>query len=402
MKILFAVHFVKMPNDCGRIFVGAWNNFLKYHKKDLECDVVFMSGGHTAEELSALAPDCDRCYQPEPFRTEQSRNSAQFGNALNHPTVMDAEDYDYIFRMDHDAFTTARSINELCSFLRSNPDVDFISPTNCPRNIVYRHPVIEEIYLEKKMINGREYHGFAPWGYCPNNGDLWGIRREFFKELCSKLGDPNDTRNWPYLLTHFKNYGDYCDILGFDDPRITEKVRETNCYVDGLFGGEAWTHFCALKPVAAGVVDRRTDKSFKWKNMIRVPVPEGTRYVDLVDEVDVSFPYLKNAAIDHILHMESGYTIPAYWKSMVNGKPNPSAGIPRAFRKDSPLAFPIVHFCLTKLLTKRFGGESLYHRLCHSIQKVYEYYGTDVAMIEHMEERVRKVFFEEAMMEYTQ
>lgn len=385
-RILFTVHTVKLPFGAGDIFIKAWDNFLKHHKKDLECDVAFLSGGYQTKELKALAPHCDKAYMPYDWESSQNYcgGSTIYGHGLSYPSIMDADGYDYIIKIDHDAFTDTESINKICRFIRKN-EIDFLSPTNSPRGITFSHPLTQQLFRERLF----------PFGYTTNNGDLWCIRREFFKQLCLNYSaDPRIPR-MPYLLTHELSYLDICKLIGVSDPQI-ESHSEKESFrisVDGWLQTDAFAHFCAMKPIVAGVLDKE-GRSFLNKNLLTRYnfVFANNDYLSTTDGEIIRHRYPINININYIFHMEGGYTCHYYYNAVnEQGNINPYANIGYGFRTNASTTNQ-VHYCIYMMLAKRFATDVQKLQLEDSMVKLFRVAKTNIDKLIELDKKVRKYY----------
>lgn len=399
MKILLAVHFIKSLHSACDVFIRTWDNFLKFHKKDLECDVVFVSGGHSTDELQSIAPNCDKAYMPNDWVCTASNEfvggSTRYGGALNVPTILDAEGYDYVMRIDHDAFTTYDSINQICKFLRANPTIDFLSPTNDPRGICFSHPLMVKLYKETKIVNGVQALSYFPFGYPTNNGDLWCIRRDFFLELCEHLKKDPRVPGMPFIMTHFLTYLQDCDLLGVHNSEVDSHPDKEKfmAYADGFLGNDAWTYFCKMKPTAAGVLDKH-GRSFLKRNEFYeygFVLEQTCDYSEIQDPVNTAYPHTLNAQIDSLFHIGSGYCCLFYPEAMKDGVPTQFVGMADSF-KSGTNPFWMAHYSLYKFLLDRFGLPEEKARVEHSMQELFEFQKTDLDMMNSLSQKIIRAY----------
>jgi hypothetical protein len=318
---------------------------------------------------------------------------------LVYPSILLAEGYKYVMHVDHDAFPSVNLLNEIYKFLEANPQVDFLSPTNCLRCVNAHGPsVTMELFSEKKEINGRMFHSFFPFDYPSDNGDLLVIKRDLFfsarKEMIPTFGPSVNPINKFSL-----NYGQICDILGARDPRITSQARASQFIMDGAFQGDIWTWICAQKPVMAGVVSNE-GISFQRKNRLRDACllwPNLT-WGRIKDDSDVSYPHKLNVCNDELFHLEAGYMIWGYWTPRLGSDLDAFAGMESAFRSP-PGNFWTQHFAAVHLLTKHCEIPDLITGLDANAARLLAHFGQDPKPFWEVVERIEQ-YCKEPLKEY--
>lgn len=414
MKILLAVHFVKIPYDIGNIFISAWNNWMRKYKKDVECDIVFCSGYHTIEELRTLAPSCDLFFIPPDWesRPDYMGKSTLYAEGLNIPTILfPGKDYDFIFRIDHDAFLTVETLNDLCRYIRANTDVDYISASHNPRKYHSKEPKIIEIHEKPKKdeTTGKVHKSYAPHGIPGNNGDFWGINKEFClrwveryeNDMCiprrGYIGYTGRSCPQPYFITYLLNFEKVCEALGYPTHDLEEDVKQGYITMDGCFGTDAWTHFCAMSPIVAGIVDKE-GRSFRLKGSPR-ELPDVLKgkfksYNEIRDPEDTSFPFAKNVRIDNIFHIENGYISYWHWNSFNKGTVNPLCKMFTHFVPNAPDTFYICQRALMKILCDRFGTEDQKDQLKTNFNKLCRELNVNMTTVNKINKYVDRYYLE--------
>jgi hypothetical protein len=413
-KILLSVNFPGSNRGEGnKILLCAWDNFMKHNRSKLQCDSIFTGSRYNPSDFARLSPNCETWVPDYPE-----------GWYLDYPSIAGADGYDFVIRMDHDSFTSASSINSICEFIQENQDIDIISASNAPRGLNIEHPVAREIFREPIPGIERQAKSFMPWGIPTTNGDLLVMNRRTYMHACSNyIADerlPCKFKNvivvkkknrkyapWRrhsnHMLTHKLTYGEVCDLLEFEDPRITDEVRKTRAYIDGTLHSDLWAHFCALKPKMAGILDG-DGRSFKTRNLLREfgEALKAEDYFSARDAEDISFPHEKNVKIDHLFHLEGGYTTAWYFNTMgEDGNPNDICSIYQTFKKPTFSPY-MAYYAIIKMFTERFDDvDGLKTQLAGSMNEIYKYFGTNTKEVDRMTSIISS-FYEDALKEYLQ
>lgn len=337
--------------------------------------------------------------------------STLYAEGLNIPTVLfPGKDYDFIFRIDHDAFISIQSLNDLCRFIRNNSDIDYISASHNPRKYHSKCQQIIDLYEKTTTTNDKIHKSYAPWGIPGNNGDFWGINKEFCLQWIEKyendmriprqgyIGYTGRSCPQPYLITYLLSFKEVCETLGYSIQDLDKETLEGHLTMDGCFGTDAWTHFCAMKPTCAGIVDKK-GSSFKLKGSLKeLPsvLAAGFRdYNEIHDEEDISFPFIKNAHIDNIFHIEHGYIAYWHWNSFKdNGEINPLCKMYTHFLPNAPDTFYVRQAALMAVLCKRFGTKEQCSQLETNLNKVYKKLNTSMSLIEEIDQTIQHFYLE--------
>lgn len=389
IKTLLVVNFVHAGSaNCNQVIVRAWDTFLCNSRKKLLCDVAFLGKQYAEDELAHLAPHCKNIWvDPDPP-----------GGYLNYPSFINARGYDYVIRVHHDAFPSCDTINNICNYLKSNPDTDLIMPTNQLKGIsnIY-HPMAMKICQEPIPGIDRVVPGMKPWGLPGHNADLFAAKRSFFLKCCSNYdNDKRIKRSIPYLTSDL-TYGEVCDLLKFKDNRITQEVRESR--IEGA--ADFHTHLCAMKPTVVGIVSAE-GRSFALKNFLRnvgIAMKYGS-YDKVRDSVDISFPISRTVYADHIPHIQYGYGMLAYVTELPINKIKPIfPGLIQMLTPPARLSYYLYHYAITKLLILTHGSRELKERFNKTMNILFDYLGTDKVGISELVNPVIE-FYKPAIAEY--
>ena len=403
MKILFVVNFARTYSSGSEIFIGLWGRWLRRFKDKVDCDVKFIgTGGGTGFDPTLWGGLTQHCDQ-----SVLDMGTSQYGGWLNYPSIVDAVGYDFVFRMDHDAFITVECLNKFCAYIRSNPHIDFFSPSNNVRPVMIGHASTGLNPQAMKIVQARHPKNsncacYTPWNQVGYNGDIYGIKRSFFMQALENYKNDPRCAFHQNLQSDKMTFGECCELLGHEDLAISPKMKACRVFWDGAFGTDIWTHMCALNMVSAGVADNN-NKSFQYKNRLRhFDVAKKYDSWDKVeDETNILWPRDNNliGATD-LFHVENGYTVNWQFEPEITMTNNPGM-ITTVNQLQKPRAgdWGTVLYCMTKLLTKHAGLTDLQIQFETGMQYLVNTYNIDAVELEKIEEEIAE-FYLPALVEY--
>lgn len=400
MKILLVVNFSHCHQIGNEILLCAWNRWIGRYKDKINCDVRFISTSDwQLSEWNRMACNCsDRHLIPL---------SSPGNRWLAPPSVIDADGYDFVFRMDHDAFISVESLNKLCDYIRSNPCIDFISPSNCTRPVISnfgrpsRNRYIEDTFQKRHEKNPNCF-SWAPWNQVGNNGDLYGIKRSFFMQALHNY--KNDPVYGHTYNGHHKNYEmkfeHICKLLGYNDPKMPKDAKQCRVFWDGSLGTDLWTHMCALGMKSAGMTGD-DGKSFVNKNLL-ARAQWAFKYGNwnsVRDEVDKLHPREYNVCVNDLLHLQNGYGI--NWMF----QPKESLCSPSTLRYINLLKKPLITqnmtilYVMVDFLTEQVGEPYLKQKFKKSKEWLIDTHNIDTNTLDKFKGQV-VLFYTDALKEY--
>lgn len=390
MKILATINCFTGKNSPGGnlVFALAWKNFLDKHRKEINIDTfLFVNNGFDQNEFINLLDPYSiytlSCAAPQPFDTETTF----------WPIYHNALEYDFVIRIDHDAFPDVTTLNNLADYIRKHPELDFASASNFPRPIEHDRTHMQ---LDNRFIplDQRKEFQWAPWGYPTHNSDLFIMRTQFFKS-CLNQYQRNSTiqAGKSYIQCPFHtsvlNFGQICRMLDYKGcPQHTEYL---NVHIDGSINSDFWTIMCQRKMKAAGIVDYN-NQSFRAKNHLqhydRVLALGG--FDQTVDDFDTSFPHVNNIQAPYF-HLGNGYLSEWYFSPFNNPNRESFDYFANHFKADTP-GFYAVHYIFVKLLTLSSGNSKLINQLTNSMNQLISSHNINLKKLEEMEEKIKVAY----------
>jgi hypothetical protein len=362
MKLLISIHFCfPQAQDNALIFVKAWSNFINKNKDKLNCDFIFVNNG--------LPDDCFREYATGfntvkvPYYTGQA---AWDTDSSYIPFACFHSQYDFILRVDSDAFLTVENIETIISFLKSNRDIDFVSATNFCRPITNNQDS-REMILDSSGVQLKECKDWEwkPWNYPTHNSDLYIIRTEFFRQCCKVYNQckyiPSPVSPHTPFDTAYLTYNQVCDILQYKEDRFPKKCMSWKLRIDGSINTDFWTILCSLKPKMAGIVNH-DGRSFRIKNHLinyGEAIIANKPFDELVDSIDIAYPHQRNIIAPYF-HMGNAYVSESFF-SLGNHHLNHPNTVGQLQANNA--TFIVAHLCLITLLTKSSGYNHIIQKL---------------------------------------
>lgn len=314
MKILLTVNFAYNGAPGNEILLVLWDRWASRYKDKLHCDLRFVIGGNNGGYKNVIDQLTKNCHSSI-VTTDQS-----LGNGwLNWPSIVDADGYDFVFRMDHDAFITVDTVNQYCDYIQDNPHIDFFSPSNVIRPVmtVENDLDVRSIIFSPHPKNP-EVASYTPWNQIGYNGDLYGIKRAFFLQAIQNYKDDPvciKHSSWTELVHNTITFEHICNLLKYKNPAITPKMMQSHLIWDGAFGTDIWTHMCAagMRSAGVGTIDQ---KSFLFKNSMAyyAQAREFNSWHQVKDSRNILWPREDNiyGATD-LFHLENGYLLNWYF-----------------------------------------------------------------------------------------
>lgn len=313
MKIRVTIQSFGFYNNGNSIFISAWRRFLDRKSSELDrFDFVFVNNNIDTEYFTNIVnpyPVIDlQKRKPIPFDTE--------ANFIGISSGMDL-DYDYLMRVDHDAFPSADSLNAIADFLENNTDVTFVSASNFPRSIF--HHIDGQLPLDCSGVGqeGKRNWDWLPWKYPTNNGDLFLFKRDFFKECLESYnsntiiqnGRGKDSSPFHSEVMRWNNICRTLDSDPFDLPNIHIRI-------DGGLRSDFWTIMCASPNMKMAGIVNHDGRSFCMRNHVVTQHNDAANSfdtsLDVVDTIDVSWKHDLTIAAPY-WHLGNGYMVEGYF-----------------------------------------------------------------------------------------
>lgn len=377
MKLLIAIQSCFAKNIAGMVFVKAWANFLNENADKLDCDFVFMNNGSDLASFRSFVT---------PHRVENVPNAHSIAwdtDSSFRPFEMFHQEYDFILRVDHDAFLTVDNINKIIDFLNENPTVDFVSATNFCRPIT-NSADNQSFVLDNSRAPVIRDHQWAPWMYPTHNSDLYIIRSAFFRQVVNAYSaSPYTPKAFAPCQTPFDtanmNYSQVCHILGWNETRFPSEFMGLKLRIDGSINTDFWTILCSLKPVMAGIVNH-DGRSFRMKNHLVTygnALAQNVPFDEVIDVEDYSFPHELNIRAPY-LHTGNGYITDSFFD-----QDDPHLNNPNMIQqfKDAHPSFAVAHFCFVLMLARSSGNETICGELHGSMRSWMTRHGINYAPI---------------------
>lgn len=367
MKILTTINCYAARNNGSAVFILAWKHFLDQHAKDIASDFLFINNGFKEDYFNNLvAPHKTytlKCSAPQPFDTENTF----------WPIYHNYQNYDYIFRVDHDAFLSTTFYKSLLSFIEDNNEIDFITASNYPRPIEHNRDIIPA--LDNRYIPPEEVYKWQwlPWGYPCHNSDFFAIKTTFFKKCLDKYNA--DTRisskksqiQCPFH-TNVLKYGEVCQTLNYinDKGALVENMA---IHIDGSINSDFWTHMCASNMKMAGIVDN--DNSFLCKNhMVMYGLAMNFDCFDnIIDSVNRSYPHKKTVSAPYF-HMGNGYLSEWYFNPYSKTTKESFDYFANQFKSTS-FGYYVAHYIVVRYLAASAGNIDLLNTLNNEMARVF-------------------------------
>ena len=311
MRLLVAIQNTFPGEDSTLIFTYAWRNFVKRYQSSLpNIEFVFINNGLDQGRFNSILSGCQVAHVP--------LNGHQFlwdTDTSFCPFYAGCPQYDYVMRIDNDAFPSPESLRALYDFLLVNPQVDFVSATNFCRQIDSEDNT-KYLSLDNRGTRDEDKSSwpFLPWGYPTTNSDMYIFKSSFFHKClneyyqCSKIVKPYP----PYtpFNTSSLQYKDICALLNYTETRFDVEQNNVRIRIDGGINSDFWTILCALKPVMAGVVSH-DGRSFQLKNHLLSYgkcKSQNVGYDSIVDVTDTSWHHALTVKAPYF-HMGNAYVV---------------------------------------------------------------------------------------------
>lgn len=384
MKLLVAVQFCFPSGDHDLVFLYAWRRFIQQHRNELDCDFVFMNNGLDIEQFNFHAQDIKTAqvlYYPG--RVAWDTDSSYYPFKLFHGQ------YDFIMRIDCDAFPSVANLQSCIDFLKANPATDFVSATNFCRPIT-NSADSRTMILDTSGVQLHECPNWSwdPWGYPTHNSDMYIMRSEFFRRcidaynLCQYVTDP------PFPHTPFNQaqmtYAQVCDVLHYQEGRFPSECMNWKLRIDGSINTDFWTVMCSLKPNMVGVVNH-DGHSFRIKNHVLNYGPalaQNVPFSQLTDSCNVAFPHSQNIVAPYF-HMGNAYVSESFFHAQGAHLNHPNTV--GQFQAASA-TFVIAHYCIVLLLARSSGHEGILGRLEGCMKPYFQRNAIDYnAILSHLD-----------------
>jgi hypothetical protein len=353
------------------VFAIAWKRFLERYRSDLGYDFVFVNNGFDHTFFSSVL-------SPFPTFRLQVPLSCPFDTHETYwPIYHLGGSYDFVLRVDHDAFPSVEAFASMWDFLIGHPATDVVSASNYPRTVDYASDKIRA--LDPRFLSHSEKRtwGWVPWGYPTQNSDLLVMSTRFFRQ-CSDVyrSHPRISRNLRGYVCPFDTsilrWGDICRLLGTrPEPGTSEEMIR----IDGSINSDFWAIMCSQKMSMAGIVDV-DGRSFQNKNHLsRYGQAMGfPSFGEVRDNDDVAFPHQTNVVAPYF-HVGNGYLSEAYFDP-------PQERTRAAFFtpqfQSRGFGYYVAHFAIVRDLALRSGLSRLVDDLNNRMSSVFAEYGVDV------------------------
>lgn len=393
MKVLVTINTFRGNNNGNLVFAYAWKRFLDRFASSIPCDFMFVNNGFRGDELQrAVIPH--KVFQlavpvSVPFDTDETY----------WPLHNLGSRYDYVIRVDHDAYPSAEQLKAIVSFLRESK-VDVVSASNYPRSI--EHPTEKIPFLDNRAtpMESRKTFHWLPWRYPTQNSDLLVIRTGFFRQVLEEYKrHPKIQRhiaghyNCPFT-TNFLTYGDICEVLSYRDERLS-CCQNMRVKIDGSISTDFWTFMCASGMKMAGIVDEE-EHSFGLRNHV-VTYAQAMQYPSLrqaKDLVDISYAHEKNVRAPYF-HIGNGYISESYFAPVGSD----DGGFFMTQIRGHGHGFYGAQLALVRELAFRSNDSDLINRINNRTANLFAAYGVDMAEYNGFARRVIE-FYRPVMEEY--
>lgn len=390
MKILATINcFTARKNNGNIIFAIAWKNFLDQNKDKINIDnFVFVNNGFPPQLFESLVAPYNVLHiqntrlgiikTSSPTIPIECINILPFDTETTYwPIKCYSDQYDFVIRIDHDAFPGVSSLNSMASYIKEHPDLDFSSASNYPRSIEHDRTVLQNLDTRNLSPQESKTWPWLPWKYPTHNSDLFIIRTSFFKTCLEiyqqdkRIQQRNVTKACPFHTNTLK-YGEICNLLNYKEDRYpnTEGIQVR---IDGSINSDFWTIMCQQKMNMAGIVDE-DNKSFMDRNhLLRYGLVLAAKdWSNIKDQEDRSYNHLNNIQAPYF-HLGNGYLSEWYFDPFNRNYLTEEnfEYFATHFRNPS-FGFTAAHYCIIRLLTLSSKNESLINQLNNSMAKVFE------------------------------
>lgn len=393
MKFLTTINCFGLGGFNNIILALAWKRFLDHYKDKIDSDFVFVNNGFRPARFSTAVI---------PYRTfdiEWKLVSVPFDSHMTFlPINAFKKDYDYIIRADHDVFPSVDCLNTIISFVKTNPEIDFISASNFCRTIEF----VENPDYQRGLWESKKECTWEPWRYPAPNGDIFIIKTEFLRKcLKNYLLDKRiykrtqEGDNCPFA-TNVLTYQEICKLLNYEEKRFSG-AGNMRIHLDGNIGVDFWTYMCASKMNMAGIIDK--GGSFQNKNyaMMFMEAVNFKSWNEIKDNVDISFSHKKNVIAPYF-HLGNGYLVNLYFQPDSEEKWISLLNIVKQLQSNN-FGYYGVHLALVRLLTFLTNNRDQITTLEGFTNEMIDKYKIDKAKFNAFSEKV-VTFYTPAIKEY--
>lgn len=392
MKVLVCINTFRGSNDGNIVFALAWKRFLQRCKGILKYDFVFVNNGFDPVFFSSVLA-------PFPiFNLQVPLNHPFDTHETYWPIYAFNGQYDFVLRIDHDAFPSVSSLVSIWDFLAKHPEIDIVSASNYPRTVDYASDKIRALDPRFLSCTEKESWGWAPWGYPTQNSDLLVISTQFFRRCLKIYGDhPKISRSMRGYVcpfdTNVLRWGDICHLLStLPEPGTSEeRIR-----IDGSINSDFWTIMCSQKMKMVGIVDV-DGRSFQNKNHLSRygSAMSFPSFDEVRDHDDVAFPHTLSVPAAYF-HVGNGYLSECYFDPPQE-RARAAFFIPQF--QSSSLGYYVAHFAIVRDLAIRGGIPRLVNDLNNRMASIFAEYRVDAQALNEFCSRVVD-FYSSGMRDY--
>jgi hypothetical protein len=319
VRILISIHPFKHSKSTSNgaiVLPMAWKRMLDRFSSLIDAEALFVNAGFDHKYFTeSLSPYNTFFLDPretgvaDPFDTHHCYWMLHYYH----------DKYDFVIRIDPDAFPEVEHLQNIIQFLKDNPTTDFISASNLPRSIYHDRSNLK--YADWSHVPEREkptWH-WPPWGYPTQNGDMFVIRTEFFRQCMNMyINNPITNREMsrsgvPPFGSNALRYSQICQILG-KEMQYPE-AYDTEIRIDGGINTDFWTFMCANNMIMSGVTDKYGRSFGNRSHMTNFPrAMAHPSWDEVQDEHDLSFKHAKNVVAPYF-HTGHGYLVSWFFDS---------------------------------------------------------------------------------------
>lgn len=399
-RTLLTINGIGVRNLANLAFLTAWKKFLDRNSKHLDCDVLFVNNCFDqATIVPYLTP-----YPVFHLKDYVSRDlTVPFDTESSYwPIKVMCDKYDYVLRVDHDAFPTLQALQSIIKKTREL-DADFVSASNFPRPIEHDRTNLKELDNRFAPAEKRSSWPWFPWGYPTHNSDLYAIRTDFFRAVEARyLQDPRIKqspifcRQCPFHTT-ILSYGQVCQIMGVREERYGN-TQDVKIHIDGSINSDWWTYMCSLQPKYVGVAGA-DGGSFTTQNHIicSALAMQSPDFNSVRDKHNTAYPHKDNIVAPYF-HLGNGYLSEWYLTPCARELEN-SYKHAIAHFVSPPFGSYAAHYAVTSMLAERCSEHSVQQMKQIMLKQVLEPVCKDIPAFNTYVQKVQE-FYSQPLADY--
>ena len=374
-------------NHGGMVYAKVWHNFVTRHGHKVPGDFLFMDGSNDPEYFRAALPGVN-------VSTFDISGCLPCDEDATYHSCIRGEGYDYVVRIDQDAFPSVDSFQRIYEHLVEHPDIDIVSAGNQKQAVTYVTPTSRIIKED-----------WEPWGYPTLGNCIVYIKYKYFERVLKQYRDyfANSVVKIsprPFINKTLK-LGEIYSLLGKLCPpeQVDYKVQ-----IDGQIGTDFWTMMCKEGMKQLDIVNY-DGRSWHAKDHLQGfhCAMKFDSFAEVIDGRDITNP-LQEKVIAPFFHTGASIAAAYFFDSFTYPGATPCRwenyfGDDFFNPKNNSFGIRAAQLSIIRMLCHASNDSQLHSQLENNIAKILSTLKIDPIQFEAFYETIRK-FYSDAMPEY--